>query len=1497
MTEKLHQFESNQALPLTAPSPADENGLMPERPNVSEEHLRADAISLSTDMVGLNVGGGKKILSAQLHQLSDRLVALLHSSRSAVSADPTSPALELLENSRMFEGALASASSDIKSLAKLPIIASAAELTPRIFHIAIRYIATVDGIWSPDSLHVYVLAAQGREPLQLDEVLSLGISLQLAQLQLLLDRGEEFFASKVQTKGPSFSALVHSLRRMEQMDWPELLEKMIVFNDILAEDPAGAFLSMDEESRGNYRARVAKLAKRSNLSEVETAAKVVAIARDAATNATTNWRLTQRTAHVGYYLFEEGFPALAHAIGYHPHPGERLRELVKRYREDLYVLSIFTLSTLLIAAFIAPIVPHNSFVLVIAALLLALLPATVGASDLINSAVTSSFPPRTLPKLNYQENIPQESATFVVVPILLLHEAQVREAVDELEARYLANSDANLHFGLLTDLPDSKERPQHEDRNELVELAIQCTLGLNEKYRHEGRGSFLLLHRHRVFNTRQGVWMGWERKRGKLLDLNKLLMGAFDSFPIKAGPTEILSRIRYVITLDSDTQLPRGSAARMIGAIAHPLNQAIIDPDTRIVKHGYGILQPRVGVSVASASRSRLASLYSGETGFDIYTRAVSDVYQDLFGEGIFTGKGIYEAAILHEVLDRRFPKDSLLSHDLIEGSYARVGLVTDIEVIDDYPSHYSAHTRRKHRWLRGDWQLLRWLFTRVPDESGELTLNPTSLISRWKMVDNLRRSLVEPITFLLFVLGWLVLPGGPVYWTFVLLTLLMLPAFVQLGFQLGRAVSAWNSGLVIDALRTFFTSLGVHLLNLAFLAHQTLLSLDAIVRSLVRGFLTGERLLEWETAAQSEAKRAQSTLDRYLQISSVIAFVLAGALIMKHPRAAVVASPILVLWIFAPAIAVWLDSSPRKVAKPLSKKNRSFLEEHALRLWQYFAEFGGPHNMWLIPDNVEEQGLHQTRKLSPTNLGMLFNARQAAMHLGFITLPEFVEASAGTFTTYERLEKMHGHIFNWYDIETLRPIAPVVVSTVDSGNLAASLYALHGGALDLLKAPLLDTQLFLALSRILERNNFDGIAPPGLTGDTVGLIAAVSWIVSLELPPRQTSTATAWQIDVAYERRDAIIAYITEFTPWLLPRFTPLFSIMRFRDPDNEIMPPLHQAASYIRRMDERLTELHTSEPDSSSEALLIQELRQILQGVIPRVEQLERQMCWIASEAERHADAMQYGFLLVASRQLLSIAYDAETRTLNGACYDLLASEARIASFLAVAKGDVPQRAWFRLDRTHTLYRGRATLLSWTGTMFEYLMPSLWMRSYPDTLITRSLEAAIAIQKKHVRGMPWGISESGYAKTDAQGRYSYQAWGIPGLALKYEAKAGPVISPYSSFLAMPFVRDEALANLRSMSKMDWVGEYGFYEAADYIEGKVPRIVRSWMAHHQGMSLLATTNLLCGNVFQRWFHANPKVRAAELLLHEKPLSRQAVRSMEERGEIVKTLRPQGEDV
>jgi cyclic beta-1,2-glucan synthetase len=1285
---------------------------------------------------------------------------------------------------------------------------------------------------------------------------------------------------------------VKSVRESTYAGWPSLIEEFVVFETILRQDPAGTYSRMDFDSREQYRKRVSEVARYAEHTESQVAAAAVAMAQDASQQTFPDERLRQRRMHVGYYLVDKGFADLARRVGYRPQLIDRLRIAIQHNADDFYIGSIEVLAVLLIAVILLPLVPNYAiFGGLTVAFLLMLLPVTQGAVDLMNNTVTSVFKARALPKIDFSDGIPPEHTTLVVVPSLLMNEKQTRGLVGDLEVRFLANPDPHLHFALLTDLPDSITRPREKDTDPLVDLAIQLINDLNARYTSPKHGTFLLLHRHRIFNARQGVWMGWERKRGKLLDLNNLLTGAFDAFPVKAGNLAVLEHVQYIITLDSDTQLPRGTANAMIGTMAHPLNRAIIDPERRIVTEGYGILQPRVGVSVHSASQSRLASIYSGQTGFDIYTRAISDAYQDLYGEGIFTGKGIYEVTTLHAVLDRRFPRNSLLSHDLIEGAYARAGLVTDIEVIDDYPSHYSAYTRRKHRWVRGDWQIVQWLLSRVPDESGRYVRNPISTISRWKIFDNLRRSLVEPLTMILLVAGWLGLPGGPLYWTLATLLLMFLPTFVQLLFSTGRALASEQQGAVREAFVGFLQGAFITLLNLTFLPHQTMLALDAIIRSLVRRFITGQRLLEWETAAEAEASAQKTTpVDRYLAVTPIFVIILAVFILAIDLKALPVAAPVLLLWGFSGGITLWLNHAPREQRQQLSTDEDSFLREHALRIWRYFYQFGGETHHYLIPDNVEEDGLIEAARVSPTNLGLLLNARQAACEFGFLTVPEFAMLTHASFATMAKLEKSHGHLYNWYNTHTLEPLKPITVSSVDSGNLAASLYTLRMGALFLLREPLISQRLFdglltnwqLLKLHIPELAKKGAPAPPHRDA---GFDVWIAWLLENEAAswPAADSPQSegAWWTAEVKQRIVALAAVLRDSMPWLLPEFAPLRAIAQLGLRDETMFPSLETAADFADHLDARLSRAWATGEDEAK-VFLGEKLRSLLPKAKEQLKALAQSLNAVSDEAYRLANEMDFAFLLQKGRMLLSIGYEVEPKKLHSACYDLLSSEARIAAFVAIAKGDIPQQVWFKLGRTHTMAFGRSVLISWTGTMFEYLMPSLWMESYPDTLASRTLAATVYIQRAFAREkrLPWGISESGYAQKTDDGHYHYQAFGIPQIALKWDATAGPVISPYSTFLALGIDSREALRNLRRMAGHNWIGAFGFYEAADYTQStREPQLVREWMAHHQGMSLLAILNLLDEDKTKQWFHANPELQATELLLHEKPMSEAALKA------------------
>jgi hypothetical protein len=1370
------------------------------------------------------------------------------------SGEPSEDVKWLYQNLRLIRAEIQNLAGSTKLLGRMPQVRTATEESaPRCVVLARALVEVAKDRFSEALFAFFIESVQEVEPLREAELWGMIPALKLELVRSLAERGQQALAA-FRTSGvdaPPFQVVqvIAMLRLIGEIDWQEILESLSVVHRNLCLDPAGVYPRMDFASREAYRQRVETIAAHSDCSECEVARMAVRIAADTVVEASAPEALGARLKHAGYYLMPGGgSEELLHSVGFRTSVGSLVRGIFLKYPDEIYIIGIESITLLTVVALILNLVRHHEGLGLIASALLLVIPATQAAVELMNYLVTAVLNPRLLPKLDFSKRVDPGCATMVAIPTLLLHEKHIRQLVEDLEIRYLANRDPNIFFALLTDLPDTAEPAgEHDPR---VDLAIGLIDELNERYGAEPCGGFYLFHRHRIYNPRQSAWMGWERKRGKLLDLNRLLRNDADPFPVKAGDLSRLPRIRYVLTLDSDTELPCGSAKRLIGAMAHPLNRPVIDPELNIVTEGYGILQPRVGVSVRSANQSRLASIYSGETGFDIYSRAGSDVYQDLYAEGIFTGKGIYDVDALRQVLEHRFPRNTLLSHDLIEGAYARAGLVSDVEVIDDYPTHYSAYNRRKHRWLRGDWQIARWIFNRVPDESRRLVPNPISLVSRWKIIDNLRRSLVEPATLLLLIAGWFFLPGDPRFWTLVTLALLFLPVYFRLVFLEARAAWYRNWVSAREAFSDFITSHVSILLNIAFLAHQALVATDAIVRTILRSTVTHSRLLEWETATEAELGIKKRTLvDVYLDWVPLLAIAI-GAALVARPRAAPYALPFVVTWCCSTLISKWINRSPHPQDYALSATERTFLREAALRTWRYFAEFSNEKNNLLIPDNVQEEPYRIAERISPTNLGLLLNARQAALEFGYLTLQEFVSLTESSLASALKLPRYFGHFLNWYDTMTLEPIEPRFVSTVDSGNLIASLWSLKQHCLELLHQP------------IIRANALDGLSDhaPEIA-ERFSSSRDLSWFSQLLAGPRDLdATANA--------RVEALRQMARDFMPWHLPEFSELGSLT--------VEAPTPANANEFYR--ELMANLEAASPERQA---LAARLREVLPGCRERLNELAGRLRHLAAESHRLPREMDFRPLMNDRRKLLSVGYDAGTRQLSKSAYDLLASESRTAAFLAVAKGDVPQESWFRLGRQHTVCEGHAVLMSWTGSMFEYLMPALWMRSHPDTLLDRAVDSAVRVQQSYAkrRGVPWGISESAYSKTDEAGNYQYGPFGVPGLALNVARAGRLVVSPYSSFLALLVDPASAVANLLRMSRRKWFGEYGFYESADFTgsPGRVfgsrkYELVRCWMAHHEGMSLVALCNVLHDGAFQRWFHAEPLVQANELILQERPL-------------------------
>ena len=1463
----------------------------PRKDSADVRILQERAQSLELNLAWLPNVPSSGVFPQRCRKLGHPLKAMLAALESRPCAPPLSDDMHWLsDNVPLLYTELRNTTEALKPRRKLPHVRNKkGETVPRALALAEGFLDAVSYEFSEPGFIVFIHAIQEHVVLEVRELWTLVSALQLVLLERIAEQGP-LVMKDPKSASHGVGVCIRSLRGIAETPWKVVIEPLIVFDHVLRQDPAASYARMDFESRDYYRKKLSEIAAHSSCSELEVAGHTLALAAEGQRRKSPSPREDLRESHVGYYLIGRGVPLLHARAGYRRPWSQKVPEALRRHPDEFFLLGteILTFAVALIIVFMLDDAYHSAGLFLFSALML-ILPSSQSAVQMMNQLVTTLLHPEILPKLDFSEAIPGDCVSMVAIPTLLLSETQVRRLVENLEIRFLGNHDPNIHFALLTDLPDTRE-PAGED-SPLLALCAELIQELNEKYAPQKMGTFFLLHRHRVYNPRERAWMGWERKRGKLLDLNKLLRGQYDSFPVKVGDLSILPRVRFVITLDSDTELPRGTAHRMVGTMAHPLNQAIIDPERNVVVAGYGILQPRVGVSVQSTARSRLAAIYAGETGFDIYTRAVSDAYQDLYGEGIFTGKGIYEVDTVLRVLDRRFPRNALLSHDLIEGAYARAGLASDIEIIEDYPSRYSAYNRRKHRWLRGDWQIAGWLFPRVPDEAGARVQNPISLVSRWKIFDNLRRSLVEPATFLLLLLGWLALGRLPWEWTLATLAILALPSWFQLAFDLVRALAKFDPIVAREAFSTFYAANVNLFFTLTFLAHQSLLSLDAVVRALIRRTVTHLRLLEWETAAEAEMGTTnRAPVDIYLNWAPALAVALGLLVFLVRPSALPAALPILLLWACSKKVAEWLDRTPAEPGHQTSPRDRQFLRRAALYTWRYFSEFSTEEHNWLIPDNVQEEPPAIAARVSPTNLGLLLNARQVACEFGYLTAPEFAEQTLRTLATMSTLRKYRGHLLNWYNTRTLEPLPPAFVSSVDSGNLLASLWTLQQGCLDRPRQPLLQSHLseglldhlrLLAKVRAFPRKLLVRLERQLKTDNWLRCILELPDIVfeqsRMVVAKSKRAAKAKWLTEGALVRVHRINQVVDHYAPWYLPEFASLREepAVNLRLMDNI---SLEQTPEFINRLAQRL---QAAVDNSSQESALCERLSGLLPGARDRVEQLIADLEMIAAEAGRLAEEMDFEFLLNRSRMLMSVGFELETEHLQAACYDLLATESRTAVFVAIAKEDFPQESWFLLGRPHTLHGGRPALLSWTGTMFEYLMPSLWMRSYSNTLLERSRVAAVRAQQAYGirKGVPWGISESAYFKLDDAGNYQYHAFGLPQLAMHKPEINALIISPYSTFLALSVDPAGALQNLCRMSDMGWFGSYGFYESADYSSGRRHfwqerhQLVRCWMAHHQGMSFLALANFLKDNVVQKWFHSERRVQATELLLHEKPVS------------------------
>jgi cyclic beta-1,2-glucan synthetase len=1464
---------------------------------------------------------------------------------------------------------------------------------PRIYAVALALLNEIDYQLDAERIVRFALAYQAQQPLNTGELWALPIMLRLSVVQkIALAAGRlsnqlgdsfaansafpDFFAgfTKTDVEDDSLSeeqdevAISHaipSLRLLDSLDWKDMFERISLVHQALSSDPAGVYPYMDFATRDRYRHVIESLYRRVNLNEVEIAEAAVAlaasqgdsppnVARTDQTGGAVDGELAAnveatpdpglqidaaRTRHVGYYLIDAGRPLLEQRIQYQPSMGERAKRWAFAHASGIYFLliAIAVLAVIGVAGFYLLRVGGNAWQLAALSLLI-LVPALTSGVGFANWVITHTVSPRTLPKLDFQAGVPTAFRTALVMPSLISSKQDIDHLMEEMEQHYLRNSDPQLIYALLTDFLDADQESEADDEA-LLDYAQTALQALNAKV---ARAPFYMFHRRRLWNPAQQKWLGWERKRGKLHEFNRLVRGAPDTtYAWQFGDLDQLGHIAYVITLDVDTVLPRGAAARLIGALAHPLNRAVFDARTGKVTAGYTILQPRTEIKPVNVGRSLFTRVFAGDNTLDFYTLAVSDAYQDFFGAGIFVGKGIYAIDAFEQSLVNRAPENALLSHDLFEGIHGRAALITDIVLYEDYPTHYLLAMQRTPRWVRGDWQLLPWLLPRTPRADGSGP-NDLALIDRWKIFDNLRRSLFAPVSLLLLILSWTVLPGSPLVWTGLSL---LIPAISIAGslFTSGATMIA-NLGAWRNILWGLRNGILRWLMFLAFLPYEAQLNLDAIVRTLVRTFVTHRQMLEWTSAAHAARIHSDSQTQgaiRKMLPTLIFATLLVLLIGFVNPAALWVAAPFVLVWISAPYLADWI-SRPivSDVASPTPAEARK-LRTLARRTWLFYENFVGPEDNWLPPDHFQEapRGVvaHRT---SPTNIGLYLLSALAAFDFGYIRMANFVLRVNFTFDTLTRLQRYRGHFLNWIDTSSLQPLPPPYVSTVDSGNLAAALVVLQQGCLELQSQPVWRTARWQGLlDTVAVVTDIVTSLAARTDNPSAAVLALQECLTNLE---RQTETAIqdhsgapsmlAKLLESEQEKLNrclmTLIAdegnridadslhtvrlYIArihqhlegmqserdEIIPWLpLLAAPPAFLSAADRAesirgawasllaaiPDaprwNTLGDASQHAQSALENLRAQLAADSSLDQDTVVSGLAwCNALAEAFATAAHNAEVVCHDLARLAEQAGVFVEEMDFSFLYDPTCSLFHIGYNINTGDLDNSYYDLLASEARIASLLAIGKNDVPVKHWLHLSRPiKQLVNGEQALISWSGTMFEYLMPPLLVRTYPETLLEQTYASVIDHQINFGRehDLPWGISESGFYAFDSALNYQYRAFGVPGLGLQRGIGDDLVVAPYASMLALSLRPRPVFSNLLRLEQIKMIGRFGLYEAVDYTPerlslGQEYAIVQSYMAHHQAMILLGIANYLLDHLMVKRFHAASIIESVDLLLQER---------------------------
>ena len=1227
--------------------------------------------------------------------------------------------------------------------------------------------------------------------------------------------------------------LITSLRFMISADWNVIFEQISYVEKILNNDPAGIYSKQDFETRDYYRHQLEAIARNLNLSETNTARAILKL-------SSTVDDIKKPEAHIGYYLIGNGKKTLYNEYK------QKLKTKSNSQVLSLYLAAAGIITISLLTLLLYLIKPGTALSIIIFAAGFA--PFFETALFLENWIITHHIQPDFLPKIKYKNDIPVDKKTVVIVPTLLSGTARVKKIIEKLEISYLANNEKNIYFAVIGDFSDSDSYNMPQDKD-ITDSGFKLIKDLNNKY-SKSNDIFFLLIRNRIYNKSQNKWIGWERKRGAIVEFIGLLKGKPASFGYISGDISNLKDTNYIITLDADTVLPIGAASKLIGTISHPLNQPVYDKKRGIVTSGYGIIQPKILISKESSSKSKFSCLFAGQGGIDAYSFASFDLYQDLFGEAVFTGKGIFDINTYYNALLTSIPDNTVLSHDIIEGSYMRVGLVSDIQLIDGYPEKFSSYMARQHRWVRGDWQALKWLYPYVLKKDGRKIRNSISYLSRWKITDNLIRSLV-PVGLTVLLIAGIFLPliSTSYILAFVIISIVMPVLTSAADYLLYKGYKSSIEHLNGNIIYGFKAAILQCSVTLSFLPYNAYMMADAIFRTLYREYISHKNMLEWVTAADAEDKLNNSLASYVRKMKSVIYFsiILTVLSIIFNISDLTIYLPLSLLFCLSPYIAFDLSCPYVEQKKVINNEDTEMIKKICRKTWGYFEEFAGADNNFLPCDNFQEKPVEKTaQRTSPTNIGFLLLSILSARDLGYITTSKLSQMVDDTLKTIEKLEKWNGHLYNWYDTQTLDILNPRYISTVDSGNFIGYLMVLYSGILDYINKPLLDAKIKEGLIDTIKTYDNDNIHES---------------IVEM----LNSSIKSGTDLREFYEMLNSIKNYPLSYQ-----------TVMLVEDILNEIKQ-FYPEKYYKNKIDDNLNYTELSLVDLynlyKDQEHATEETAILLNNAGNRVKNLQS----ISERIKSLIDNTHFDVLYDFKRGLFSIGFNVNDNKLTNSYYDLLSSEARLASYIAVCRREVPVSHWFKLGRSIVLINKYLSLVSWTGTMFEYFMPSLLMKVHKDTLLSETYMTVIRSQIKYGkdRNLPWGTSESGLYMFDLNLNYQYKAFGVPDLGLKRGLINDMVVSPYSTILALPYNPLSSIINIKKLIDEGAEGKFGLYEALDYTPGRIPKdnnhaIVTSFMSHHQGMILASFNNYFNNNIIVERFHSIPLVKTGEYLLYEK---------------------------